>query len=96
MEAAEGIIESHYTRISMLGRHDIQLWVGDDLYHYRNNDRVVKGKIFNQIKCNLNCISRIFYARKSAGGQMLAQSKDGSLNTNWNSITRNRTTNWST
>ncbi len=41
-------IESHYTRISMLGRNDIQL---GDLYNYRN-DRVVKGKICNQIKYN--------------------------------------------
>jgi hypothetical protein len=45
MEAAEGIIESHYTRISMLGRNDIQL---GDFYNYRN-DRVVKGKMFNKI-----------------------------------------------
>lgn len=63
---AEGI-ERHYTRMSMLGRNDIQL---GDLYNYRN-DRVVKGKVqVFQLKSDgrtLKIVPRIFY-RKSAGG----------------------------
>ena len=46
---AEGI-ERHYTRMSMLGRNDIQL---GDLYNYRN-DRILKGKIKVQM-CE-NCL----------------------------------------